>query len=416
MCVYTFGFPSPAPRLKKSPCVDYLFFCKIFPKGESLLFRIFVLAIFLALPGFVPAMADDDTAPISQDVAIDSIKENLDILGWCSYDKVANAVDTKIDNLENEDNDLSSRQVQYIQICRHMKEIQTLEAELSSNMTALEDNAKNMKDKEQSFENRVLGAAGIGTVGIGGMMAASALAEQSADTDAARDMGAYLATMQCRVGDNVYKLGDAGIDVGGTNQLVELYQQYVDLAADLKERKSALGMKAGIESQVVMDSAKMGLYDDKGSGIENGTYASLYRAARGSEKDANKIDEQKESTAKNLKTGAGVAIAGAAATAIANYAINHNNKDKSKELLDERKEIKNKYNTLVNQIIEECNKNIAEAKANIPAEDEYVVEDTNSADTEPLTYQQYVKMINDMQPLKDATEISKIKDIPVCRK
>ncbi|MBR4507834.1 MAG: hypothetical protein IKP24_04885, partial [Alphaproteobacteria bacterium] len=87
------------------------------------------------------------------------------------------------------------------------------------------------KDKEQSTANKMLGGLSMAATGIGGMQMAQGLSEQSADADAARDMDAYLATMQCRVGDNVYKLGDASIDVGGTNQLTELYQQYVDLAA-----------------------------------------------------------------------------------------------------------------------------------------------------------------------------------------
>ena len=337
-------------------------------------------------------MADDNTESEITDEIVETDNEYYDILSivneldWCPEDNSA------------------PHNTRKAEICKMISEVSDLDDQLSTNTDSLEENARNMKEKENSLENRVLGAVGIGTVGIGGMMAASALAEQSADADAARDMEAYLATMQCKVGDNTYKRGETGIDVGGANQLVELYQQYVDLAADLKERKTALGMKAGIESQVVMDSAKMGLYDDKGSGIENGTYASLYRAARGSEKDVNKINEQKESTAKNLKIGAGVAIAGAAATAIANYAINHKNKDKSKELLAEREKIKSRFNEIKESMVQECNALIQEHK-----------DFAQTLSAEQLSnpeLAEYKRAVDAAQPI---TNITEIKDSKFCK-
>ena len=204
-----------------------------------------------------------------------------------------------------------------------------------------EQNYEDAKDKETSTANRMLGGLSMGATGIGGMELAQGLTEQSADKDAARDMDAYLATMQCRVGDNTYKLGDAGIDVGGTNQLVELYQQYVDLAADLKERKNALGMKAGIESQVVMDSAKMGLYDDKGSGIENGTYASLYRASRGNEKDKKAFDDDKDTSRNRVKYGTIAAGVGVVGGVIGNELINGDDDEKVTE--EDCKKVKGTY-------------------------------------------------------------------------
>ena len=343
-------------------------------------------------------MADDDTDTDS--LEIEETEELIETDGDEYYDIL-----DVVDELDWCPSDGSvPHNVHKAEICKMINEIGDLDNQLNANTDALAENAKNMKDKEQSFENRMLGAVGIGTVGIGGMMAASALAEQSADADAARDMDAYLATMQCRVGDNVYKLGDAGIDVGGTNQLTELYQQYVDLAADLKERKTALGMKSGIESQVVMDSAKMGLYDDKGNGIENGTYASLYRASRGNEKDVNKINEQQESASKNLKIGAGVAIAGAAATAIANYAINHNNKDKSKELLEEREKVKSRFNEIKEQMVRECNALIQEHK-----------DFAKTLSAEQLTiaeWAEYKQAVDAAQPI---TNIIEIKDSKFCK-
>ncbi|MBR4507225.1 MAG: hypothetical protein IKP24_01690, partial [Alphaproteobacteria bacterium] len=167
----------------------------------------------------------------------------------------------------------------------------------------------------------------------------------------------------------------------------------------------ALGMKSGIESQVVMDSAKMGLYDDKGNGIENGTYASLYRASRGNEKDANKINEQKESASKNLKIGAGVAIGGAIATAVANYAINHDNKNKSDELLAERKKLlKDKYAEVSKILLDECNQRIREHKEYIKTltSDQLQIEDIK----------EYKDAVDAAHEIKDVSEIA---DSRFCR-
>ncbi len=182
------------------------------------------------------------------------------------------------------------------------------------------------RERENSLENRMLGGATMAATGIGGMQLAQGLAEQNADKKAEQDMAAYLATFQCKVGDNggkSYSGGEMGIEVAGTNQLTGLYQQYVDLAASLKERKTALGMAPGIESQVIMDKANMGLYDATGGkGIENGTYASLYRASRGNETDANKLTDQQNTSATRVKGGAIAAGVGAIGGAIGNSAIN----------------------------------------------------------------------------------------------
>lgn len=178
------------------------------------------------------------------------------------------------------------------------------------------------KAKEQSTANKMLGGATMAATGIGGMQLAQGLAEKSADAAAESDMAAYLQTFQCRVADKTYKGGEFSIPVGGGNELIELYQQYVDMAADLKERKNALGLKAGIESEVVMDKANMGLYDDVGHGIENGTFASLYRASKGNEKDKSKLDDAKDTSANRVKYGGIAAGVGAVGGLVGNAIIN----------------------------------------------------------------------------------------------
>ena len=194
-----------------------------------------------------------------------------------------------------------------------------------------EEAYKETKENETSFANRMLGGLSMAATGIGGMELAQGLAEQNADEAAERDMTAYLATFQCKVGDKRYSGGTTGIETDGANQLTSLYQEYVELAADLKERKTALGMKAGIESEVILDKNNTGLYDDVGHGIENGTYASLYRASRGNENDIKKLEEQKNTSANRVKGGAIAAGVGVVGGIVGNIAINGGSKSESKD-------------------------------------------------------------------------------------
>ena len=195
-------------------------------------------------------------------------------------------------------------------------------AEADGKIKQLEKAYKKAKEREQSLANRTLTALTMAATGIGGMELARGLAEQKADKAAEADMTAYMSTFQCKVGDKRYSGNDTQIEIAGGNELIKLYQEYVDLANSLKERKAALGKKAGIESEVILDKANMGLYDETGKGIENGTYASLYRAARGNENDAAKIQEQKDASKKRVIAGTVVAGAGVVGGTIGNILIN----------------------------------------------------------------------------------------------
>lgn len=334
---------------------------------RNLFFLRFLCGVFVAPIMFMPAFADDtpgesdietnDTQDENQlsietaeDDGMDEIFQIISELGWCPDDA---------DQIKD------SRKAD---LCKKIKALEStsVDGALAANTDALAENYQNMRDKEKSWENRMLSAAGIGTVGIGGMMAAQSLAEQSADAAAERDMQAYIATMQCKIGESggtPYSVGTTNIEIGGANQLINLYQEYATLAGKLKEQKSALGLTPGIEAEIVIDKASSGLYDNVGSGIGSGAYASIARALMiPNGTDAARWHELKEKTSTKLKTGAGIAAAGAVASMAANYAINHNNKDKSGELLAERAEIKESYNNLAQQIINECNQRIREHK------------------------------------------------------
>ena len=234
-----------------------------------------------------------------------------------------------------------------------------------------DEKAKDLKDKkdaydeakakEQSTANKMLGGLTTAATGLGAMELMQGLSEQKADDEAAEDMAAYLATFRCTyAGGKSVKGGTEPIELPGGNDktLMDLRNEYIQLAASLKERKESLGMKPGIESEEILDKAEMGLYDDENVGITQSAYASLYRAQTGNAEDQAKIDAAKESTNKKLKIGATVAVAGAAVTAIGNYALNHNNKNKSEELAAKRREMKDEYAKLAKELIDECNKTI----------------------------------------------------------
>lgn len=218
----------------------------------------------------------------------------------------------------------------------------------------LRANADEMKRIEQSTENKLLGAAGMGAAGIGGMQVASALAEKNADEDAERDMAAYLATFRCDYGHGLnIKGGETGIELPGANSLIPLYQEYVNLANDLKVRKNALGMKPGIESEKILDAATSGLYDNQSIGKVDGAFTSLARAlADPTGADAAEWAAQKDATAKKLKTGAIVAGVGILGSAVGNAIINRNVNEKSDEIIRNYQPLKN-LEEKINQIPEQ---------------------------------------------------------------
>ncbi len=222
------------------------------------------------------------------------------------------------------------------------------EADSLAKIDELRDNADAMKANEQSTANKLLGAAGMGSTGIGGMQMASAMAEENADADAEAAMRAYLATFHCNygAGKNI-PCGERDVELPGGNELIGLYSEYVNLANDLKIRKTALDMRPGIESEPILDAATSGLYDDVAIGKTSGAYTSLARALM----DPNGADAaawaaQKAETADKKKTGMITAGIGAGGSMVGNLAINSgkakqnkvdeilNKYDKKKQLLD----------------------------------------------------------------------------------
>ncbi len=212
-------------------------------------------------------------------------------------------------------------------------------ADSQEKLDELQANVDAMKEKEQSTENKLLGGATMAATGIGGMQAMSALAEKNADEDAETAMRAYLATFRCNFGGTSVAGGERDVQLPGGNELINLYSEYVNLANDLKVRKTALDMRPGIESEPILDAATSGLYDDVSIGKTSGAFTSLARALQNPDgPDAIAWAAQKEETAKQLKTGLITAGVGAAVGIVGNQLINKNApKENSKEIIEKYK-------------------------------------------------------------------------------
>ena len=186
------------------------------------------------------------------------------------------------------------------------------------------ENYQNAKENEQSLANRTLTATTTAATGLGMMTAASAMAEQNADADAEEDMRAYLATFSCSYGKGQsVKTGNEEITLPGGNDLMSYYSEYKSLADNLKTTKAALGLRSGIESEVLYDKAESGLYKNASVGKTDGAYTSLARALTDETgEDAAAWNAQKEESAKKLKTGLITAGVGATVGIVGNYLIN----------------------------------------------------------------------------------------------
>ena len=314
--------------------------------------KLYIISLLTILA--LPAFADDATNPFTNATTVD---EAWNIFETKSQD-ILNAYESKLQKREfkklkdlrdellsgkpaaaKKDKASKDDKKQEKQKGKVKKEL--TEEEKEKKLNELRDNAKAMKEKEQSTENKLLGAAGIGATGIGGMQLASGLAEKNADEDAEMTMKAYLATFTCRYGEKRVAGGEIDIELPGGNELVSLYSEYVTLANDLKVRKQALGVKPGIESEAILDGATTGLYDDVGTGKTSGAYASLARALQDPNgEDAKLWAAQKQEAADKIKKGAITAGVGAVGSLVANLAIN------AKAPKEKSAEIKRKYSKL----------------------------------------------------------------------
>ena len=91
-------------------------------------------------------------------------------------------------------------------------------------------------------------------------------------------------------------------------------------------------MTPGIESEVILDSATMGLYDDESLGITDGAYTSLSRALSDPDgADAAEWAQQRSDTKSQLTTGAVMAGVGIVGGVVGNLLINRDAPDEKSD-------------------------------------------------------------------------------------
>ena len=282
----------------------------------------------------------------------------------------------------------------------------------------LQENADAMHETEQSLENRMLGGAAMATTGIGAMQLGAAMAEQSADAAAQRDMSAYLATFRCDYGAGAnIQGGETNITLPGANTLLTLRTEYMDLAADIKIRKESLGLPPGIESETILDATQHNLYNNESIGITDGAYASVSRALTNTGgDDATELAAMKSETAEQLKSGAIAAGIGAVGSAVANMVIN---KDAPQE---RSREITNEYNNKLQTIESEIDENqsalltaidenaqlIAEYNELLNQHNEFIATITPECREQ---FSDYIAFINNLEPITD--EMANTASLPV---
>lgn len=192
--------------------------------------------------------------------------------------------------------------------------------DLYNRSAELEQKYNDARANETSWQNKLIDAAGIGATGIGGMMIGSGMAEQFADDAAFSDMRAYVETFRCDYGSGqTARGGETNVNLPGGNELTDAYTQYATLANDLKIRKQALNIRPGIESDIIIDKADSGLYDNAGTGLASGGYASIARAILNpGDSDSEKLKTQRNDSADKLEVGTGLAGGGIAGSILIN--------------------------------------------------------------------------------------------------
>ena len=207
--------------------------------------------------------------------------------------------------------------------------IDTKAKELAAKLKTAKDELAAARDKENSWANRGLSAASTAATGLGAMAAASALAERVADRDAEKEMRQIISNMKCDyTGGPEFNVGNEEITLPGGNELFKYYTEYKTLADNLKTTKAALGLRSGIESEVLYERAQSGLYQSRSAERMAGGETSLYRAMTDTGgDDAAAWADQKDKTTTKLTAGGVATGVGVVGGAVGNYFINRDKKE-----------------------------------------------------------------------------------------
>ncbi|MFA7188108.1 MAG: hypothetical protein WC137_01380, partial [Alphaproteobacteria bacterium] len=227
------------------------------------------------------------------------------------------------------------------------KETEEFDAPDVENNSNIESNVKKAADKsDQSVMSKVVGSVSTAAMGIGGMELAQGLSEQKSDKAATAEMQNYLSNLYCTYSDKQVKYGVTDVKIDDGNNLDLLREEFLTKAATLKYTKEQLGLKAGLESEVVFDDAATALYNNQGTSRGNSKFGRLSEAIMDeSGSDAQIIAAQQEKS-KNRVTGGAIAVVGGVAASIGGNALinkvgtkNKNNKIKEEYQKDKEDEL-----------------------------------------------------------------------------
>lgn len=196
------------------------------------------------------------------------------------------------------------------------------------------ENTTNDEANGQNVMSNVVTGVSTAAMGVGGMQLAQGLAEQKADKEATEEMKNYLSNLYCTYSNKKANYGDTGITLNNENKLDLLREEFFNKAAQLKYTKEQLGIKAGIESQVVLDEKTTGLYENRETGRADSKFGRLSEALMDeSGNDAQIIAAQQEKS-KNRVTGGAIAVVGGIATSIGGNALLNSIENKQADELE----------------------------------------------------------------------------------
>lgn len=173
----------------------------------------------------------------------------------------------------------------------------------------------------QSGMNKAISSVSTAAIGIGSMQLAQGLAEKKADKEAIRDMQDYLSKLYCSYSNKRANYGDVNITLDAEHRLDLLREEYFNKAAELKNTKEQLGLKAGIESEVILDEKTTGLYEYQDLGRASSAFGRLSEALLDeNSRDAQMLAEQQATSQKRV-TGGAIALGAGVVTSIGGHAL-----------------------------------------------------------------------------------------------
>lgn len=223
------------------------------------------------------------------------------------------------------------------------------------------DNATSVS-RTNMIDKAITGVSGA-SMGVGGMQLAQGLGEQAADKDATSQMQGYLSGLYCTYAGSRVSYGATGVQLDGGNELDLMREEFINKATALKKTKEQLGLSSGIESEVVLDRATTGLYQNEGTNRAASEFGRLSEALLDDTgRDAQLIADQ-QATSQTRVTGGAIAAVGGAAVAIGGQTAleklgasdkSDDIKEKYAKLRQSANETTNNLNSLPVQTIESC--------------------------------------------------------------